>query len=81
MKTFWNRNKVQIADLVERNFWTVVQGFLGIATTETLNIPPQYALLFMSAAALIKGIAAQHIGNHSSAATLPGDLDPTTPVK
>jgi hypothetical protein len=57
-------------DTAERTAWTGAEAGLGYLSAVVADLPTQWAIPFAGALAILKGIAAKHIGSSDSAATL-----------
>lgn len=62
-------------DLAERAGWTAAQAAVGVLITAEADLPPGWAVLLATVAAIIKCLAARRVGDPDSGSTLQEDTD------
>lgn len=63
-------------DAIERISWTALELVSGLLVTEVTPLDTWWALPIGTGLALLKALAAKHIGQKGTASTLPASADP-----
>jgi hypothetical protein len=67
-------------DAIERVLWSALELVVGVLITVVTPLGTWWAVPIGSALALLKVLAAKHVGLPGTASTLPASADPAAPV-